>query len=118
MFAVRKLLIATKHGKESVIQPLFEKELNVICHVNTTFDTDTLGTFSGEIERPLSVMETLRKKCLLAAEEEGFDLIVASEGSFGMHPTLFFAAADDECMLFLDIKNNIEISSTLSDSLK
>lgn len=111
MFTGRKLLIATKHAKESVIQPLFEKEFNVTCHTNTTFDTDILGTFSGEIERRFSTMETLRKKCLLAAQEEKFDLIVASEGSFGTHPTLFFAAADDKFMLFLDLKNNIEISS-------
>jgi hypothetical protein len=109
MFAGRNLLIATKHAKENVIQPIFEKNLDVICHINSKFDTDALGTFSGEIERHLSVIETLRQKCILAAEHEGFDLVVASEGSFGMHPTLFFAAADDEVMMLLDLKNNIEI---------
>jgi hypothetical protein len=109
MFNGRKLLIATKHNKEEVIAPLFENYLQVECVVATKFDTDLLGTFSGEIERKLDVIETLRQKCLLAIENTTFDLVVASEGSFGSHPTIFFAQADDELMIFKDIKNDIEI---------
>jgi hypothetical protein len=41
------LLLNTK-GK--VIAPLLEKNLGVICFVNENFDTDLLGTFTGEIE--------------------------------------------------------------------
>ena len=109
MFSGRTLLIATKHEKESVIAPLLKEYLNVTCVVNTDFDTDTLGTFSGEIERKLDVVETLRQKCLQAVSLTNFDLVVASEGSFGPHPTLFFATADDELIMFKDLKNNIEI---------
>lgn len=108
MFEGRKLLIATKHKKETVIAPLFEKHFKVECVVSQ-FDTDLLGTFSGEIERKLDVIETLQKKCLSAVENTTFDLVVASEGSFGVHPTMFFAQADDELIMFKDIKNNIEI---------
>lgn len=109
MFQGRKLLIATKHKKENVIAPIFEKELGVSCFVSDKFDTDTLGTFSGEIERKDGPLTTLRNKCLLAMKENHCDLGIASEGSFGMHPTIFFAHADDEFLIFIDKKNELEI---------
>ena len=37
------------------------------------------------------------------------DLAVASEGSFGPHPTIYFVHADDEFLLFIDKKNDLEI---------
>jgi hypothetical protein len=109
MFNGRKLIIATKHKKESVIAPILEKGLGVRCFTDETFDTDTLGTFTGEIERKLDPMATARQKCLLAMELNNCDLGVASEGSFGSHPTIFFASADDEFLIFIDKKNNVEI---------
>lgn len=109
LFKNRKLVIATKHQKERVIAPLLEEHLGVTCFVNEAFDTDTLGTFSGEVERLLDPISTLRKKCLLAMELSQCDLGVASEGSFGAHPQMFFASADDELVIFIDQKNNIEI---------
>ena len=42
-------------------------------------------------------------------ERFNFDLCIASEGSFGPHPTIPFAAADEEWLLLIDRKNNIEI---------
>ncbi|WP_321539083.1 DUF6671 family protein [Flavobacterium piscinae] len=39
----------------------------------------------------------------------GYDLGIASEGSFGPHPNLFFAQADDELLILIDQKNNLEI---------
>lgn len=62
MFQGRKLLIATKHKKEKVISPIIESELGVISEINTLFDTDSLGTFSGEIDRKDDVITTLKKK--------------------------------------------------------
>lgn len=62
MFEGRKLLIATKHKKENVISPLMEKEFNVISEINSLFDTDTLGTFTGEVDRKDDVITTLKKK--------------------------------------------------------
>ena len=109
MFKGRRLLIATKHEKEKVIAPLLDNGLGVLCFVNIDFDTDTLGTFSGEIERKLDPVATARQKCLLAMEMSNCDLGIASEGSFGAHPSLFFASADDEFLIFIDKKNNLEI---------
>lgn len=108
LFANREILIVTKHKKEQVIAPLLEAfELKPM--LATQFDTDSLGTFSGEINRKDDPLTTLRKKCQLAMELEGYDLAIASEGSFGNHPSVFFAAADDELVLLLDKKNNLEI---------
>ena len=109
MFHKRKLLIATKHQKEKVIAPILEKELGVCCFIDETFDTDTLGTFSGEVERELDPISTAREKCLRAMKQNGCDLGVASEGSFGPHPSMFFISADDEFLIFIDTKNNIEV---------
>lgn len=109
LFQKRKLLIATKHGKEEVIAPILQAALGVECIVNEDFDTDSLGTFSGEVERELDPISNARKKCLMAMQLSKCDLGVASEGSFGQHPTLFFANANDEFLIFIDKKNKLEI---------
>lgn len=108
-FKNRDLLIVTKHKKEQVIAPLFQNNLGVKFVLSKQFDTDTLGTFSGEIERQQNALETLKLKCLLAMEQEGYDLAIATEGSFGNHPTVFFAPANDELILLYDKKNNFFI---------
>lgn len=112
MFEGRKLLIATQHGKEKIIAPIFEKEFGVTCIVNQLFNTDSLGTFSGEIERKKDVIETLRQKCLSSLHHYECDLVIASEGSFGTHPSVFFLPADEEHLMLLDVKNNLEIIAT------
>ncbi|QJP35466.1 hypothetical protein F0365_14190 [Nonlabens sp. Ci31] len=109
MFKGRGLVIATKHEKEKVIAPLLEKGLGVVCFIQEGFDTDTLGTFTGEIERELDPIAAARQKCLMAMEGSNCDLGIASEGSFGPHPSIFFVSADDEFLIFIDKKNKLEI---------
>lgn len=108
-FSKRNLLIVTKHGKELVLKPLLENGLNVKCNVTSDFDTDSFGMFSGEITRKEDALNTVRNKCLAAMSVYDCDLAVASEGSFGPHPAAFFASADDELVVLIDLKNNIEI---------
>lgn len=109
MFSGRKLLIATMHGKESVIAPILEKHLGVKCIVPSNFDTDFFGTFTGEIERETDPLTTARKKCLMALEYGLADMVLASEGSFGPHPLIPFMPADDEWLFFVDKKNDLEV---------
>ncbi|SDL85592.1 DUF6671 family protein [Chryseobacterium taihuense] len=109
MFEGRTLLIATKHQKEKVITPIFEKELGVKCIVSQQFDTDVLGTFTGEVERKKDPLSTVKEKCRTAMNLENCDLAIASEGSFGAHPSVFFASADEEFLVLLDEKNKLEI---------
>lgn len=108
-FQGRKLAIATKHKKEIVIAPIFNSEFGVNCFTTENFDTDLLGTFTGEVERDNDPLETARKKCYTAMELSGCDMAIASEGSFGPHPSIGFINADDEILLFIDKKNNLEI---------
>lgn len=109
MFNGRKLVIATKHAKEKVIAPIMADSFGVNCLVSTDFDSDQFGAFTGEVERKDNAVTTVKKKCQLAMQLSGCDLAIASEGSFGPHPMLFFSPADEEVLLFVDKKNGFEI---------
>ena len=109
MFSGRDLVIATKHEKEKVIAPILEKELGVNCFIISHLDTDQFGTFSGEIERTDDPITAARKKCLLAMEQTQATLALASEGSFGPHPSLFLVPSDEEFLLFMDREHDLEI---------
>lgn len=110
MFEGRKLVVATMHGKEKVIAPLLQNKLGVLCQIPSGFNSDTFGTFSGELQRIKSPLETAREKCDLAMRLANCDLAVSSEGSFGPHPFIPFATCDQELLLFVDRINKIEIS--------
>lgn len=110
-FAGRTLVIATMHQKEKVIAPILEQELGVHCIVLENFNTDVFGAFSGEIERKTDPISAARNKINSAKERCNFDLFLASEGSFGPHPTAFFSYADDEILLLVDFKNKLEIGA-------
>lgn len=109
MFEGRKLLIVTKHRKEAAIGPILMKALGVGVFVEKNFDTDQLGTFTGEKERSQDPISTAKQKCKEGMVQSGFDLAIASEGSFGPHPTLFFMPADEEIVVFIDQQNNLEL---------
>jgi hypothetical protein len=108
-FQNRVLVIATMHGKEQVLKLLLEEALGVTCIIPAEFNSDIFGTFSGEIERELNPLETARKKCYAAMELTGCNLAIASEGSFGAHPIIGFVPADEELLVLIDRKNNMEI---------
>lgn len=116
MFRNRRLCIATMHKKDQVIAPIFESALGVSCFTPDVIDTDQFGSFSGEVARTLSPLEAALAKCDLAHQDTGCDLVVANEGSFGPHPTLFFVEADDELMVLRDYKNNLTIGTRLISS--
>jgi hypothetical protein len=97
--AGKTVYFATLHGKAEILKPLFA-EIGMAC-VPAPIDTDSLGTFSGEVERVGSVIETLRQKTLLCSHKyPEAEFIVASEGTFGPHPTLGFFQTGLESLLF------------------
>lgn len=110
-FSGRKLVIATKHQKEQVIQPILEPFLGVECMVPANLDTDDFGTFSGEVERLLSPLDTARNKCIRAHQLTRESLVIASEGSFGAHPVIGYLPANEEIILLKDFKNDFEIKA-------
>jgi hypothetical protein len=113
MFTDRHLFIATNHKKEEVIRPILEQRLLVLCETTAFLDTDQFGTFSGEVDRALGPMETLKAKCEYGKAVSGLDLVLATEGSFGPHPFNPFCSAHDELILLQDFKNNLSFSTRI-----
>ncbi len=105
----RQCVLATMHNKERVIAPQLEQELGTVVTVPQGFNTDRFGTFTREIKRAGNQLEAARKKALTAMELTGFDLGIASEGSFGTHPSLPFILSNLEIVVLLDTRYNLEI---------
>ena len=99
------IIIPTKHAKSIAIAPPFWNHLGASV-LEYYVDTDTLGTFSGEVEREGNALECARRKCEWALEILGdkVDYCVASEGSFGPHPFIPFLPCDQEILYFIDRK--------------
>ena len=107
----KTVYFGTKHEKDRALKEQFSRiGLNIEV---VEIDSDSLGTFSGEVKRIGSVHETLRKKIKLVMDKmPSADLFLASEGSFGPHPTLFFANSNQETLMFFDKNANLEIVSS------
>jgi hypothetical protein len=108
----RLVLLASKHEKEQAIEPVFRKTLACTLCVEE-IDTDQFGTFTGETPRALSAYETCVLKAKYAANEKKYVLSIASEGSFGPHPSNPFMPYAHEIMVFVDLENDWIISEQL-----
>ncbi|NUM50881.1 MAG: hypothetical protein HUU48_07160 [Flavobacteriales bacterium] len=109
LFANRTAVLITKHKKDEVIFPVLA-QTGMNLKLLDTIDTDTFGTFTRDIDRKGTQLEAARYKALKAIEETGESIAIASEGSFGSHPTIFFAPANVELVLLIDTINDIEIA--------
>lgn len=109
LYKHKRVFIATRHNKEQVIAPIFQQVFDARPFVSSFINTDQFGTFTREIERKDSPLETLRKKCEYGRKLSGCNLVVASEGSFGAHPSIPFTSANEEIVLFTDYNQGIEI---------
>lgn len=107
------VLLASKHQKERAIAEAFSTYLGCFIDVKP-FDTDQFGTFTGEVERKHSPFETCKLKAIEASKQHQYDLSLASEGSFGPHPSMPFVASDHEILVFIDRKNNWTIAEHLT----
>lgn len=105
----RECVLATMHSKERVIAPQLEQELGVMVSVPRDFNTDRFGTFTREINRVGNQLEAARKKALAAMELTGFELGIASEGSFGSHPAIPFLPSNLEIVVLIDKRHDLEI---------
>lgn len=108
IFENRKIVLLTKHEKEKAIKKELEKATGCELVVETKFDTDKFGTFSREIKRPKSQLDTARIKIKKGLKLAKTDIGIASEGSFGSHP---YAPIpwNIEIVLLYDKKDNFEI---------
>ena len=108
-FRGKVLHIVSQHQKQQYIEPVLAGRLGFICKTVSEVDTDLLGTFSGEIERTLSPVDCAREKCKRAREYVSDGYLLASEGSFGPHPTLGWVTAGEEWLLLYDIEEDTEL---------
>lgn len=108
IFDNRRVVFLTKHGKENVIKPILEENTGCRLIVESRFDTDRLGTFSREIKRPKSQLETARLKIRIGMKLLNTDIGIASEGSFGSHP-MAPIPWNVELVLLYDRKEDMEI---------
>lgn len=108
-FQGRRAALGTRHGKEQVIAPLAQRELGIGVVVPPDFDSDRFGTFTREIARTDSQLDTARKKAFAAMDITGLDLGLASEGTFGGHPQVPFLPGNVEVVLLVDRLNGLEI---------
>jgi hypothetical protein len=109
----RPVSLATCHGKERAIARPFRVALGLELVVADTINTDSLGSFSGEIPRPADGPTTCRLKAEAGMAATGLNLGLASEGSFGPHPAIPFLPVGQEWMTFIDRDQDLVISDQL-----
>ncbi|TWJ25153.1 DUF6671 family protein [Micromonospora endolithica] len=93
--------LATLHGKQWPLRPLFARWLGLRLRV-AAIDTDSFGTFTGEVPRSGSARETVIRKARAGMAASGCRVGLASEGSFGPYPGTPWLAADVEYVAFVD----------------
>lgn len=107
--------LATKHGKELIFQPAFDA-IGISVTV-ADVDTDQFGTFAGEIDRLSSPRETAERKARAGIKASGCAIGLASEGSFGPHPSAPFFFLNTELVIYVDAELDysvVEIAGEIS----
>ncbi len=110
----RTAVLATMHAKEQAIAPPL-RALGLSLFVPAALDTDTLGTFSGEVERPGSPFEVVIRKARLGMAQANMTLGLASEGSFRSNAWVEIGNGGHEILAFVDAERNVEIVEELRD---
>lgn len=104
------IALGSKHEKHRWLQPACHKILEgTIVPTGDAFDTDELGTFSGEIERQGTQQETAFQKALSAIRLLNLPCGLGNEGSFGPHPLISLLACSLETLVFYDAERSFKI---------
>jgi predicted nucleic-acid-binding Zn-ribbon protein len=105
--------LLTKHHKLPLITPALA-QAGVIVELTDSFDTDTLGTFSGEVPRTLSPLDCVKTKAKLACQTSGLSFGIGSEGSFGGGPAPGLINWDHELLCWYDSSRDHYIIASAS----
>ena len=105
----RRVAVATMHGKEAVLVPPLQQRLAVDAVLATGLDTDAFGTFVGDVPRIGSALETARQKARAGMQRCGTRTAIASEGSFGPHPSVPLLPLAAELVILLDDELGLEV---------
>ena len=112
-YANLRIGLATMHEKERALAAPFRRVLGAEIVV-PPIDTDTLGTFSGEVPRPDALVETSLLKAEMVFEAmPDVDCAVASEGSYGPIERLPLVPGGVELLAFVDRKHGIRHVETM-----
>lgn len=109
------VLIATMHGKEAILGPLLAK-LGFKVLLPVGYDTDALGTFSGDIRRHGTAFDAVLEKAKRACLATGVPRAVASEGSYRPSQELFPGARNVELLSFVDLETDYSCIEHLSNT--
>jgi hypothetical protein len=109
---VRRIAFLTQHGKERAVAPVLESALGCQIERVTGYDTDQLGTFTREIPRAGTQLDTARTKARIGMRLSGLPLGLASEGSFGSDPFVGMFPWNTEILVFLDDERELEVVGT------
>ena len=105
--------LGTMHGKEAAIAPPLAT-LGIALTV-APVDTDRFGTFTAETPRTGSMEDAARAKARAAIAATGLPVGIASEGAYGPHPWLPFAALGQELILWHDARTGHEVMERQTD---
>jgi hypothetical protein len=109
----RSIALATMHAKDRAIAKPFKLLLGAEVIVADGIDTDTFGTFIGEITRQGTMLEAALAKASTAINITKLPFGLGSEGSFGPHPSLPFIAGGVEILAFEDRERDFKVHETL-----
>lgn len=104
-------VLATRHDKLPLIAPAMADVLGLRVRA-VDVDTDSLGTFAGEVERAGSMWDTAIAKARLGMVHTGVPIGLASEGSIGLDPVLPFAIGDTELVVLVDDRLGIVVGES------
>lgn len=108
-YAGKKASLATMHGKLELISP----QMNTLglAVFTSPIDTDMFGTFTGDVARLHSPVDTAIAKAREGMWASSTTLGIASEGSIGVQGFLPFVA-DVETVVFVDDDEEFVLSET------
>ena len=108
-YSGRKAGFLTQHGKDTLLSSLFEEKLGCKIVRADGFDTDQLGTFTRDINRPGSQLAAARIKAKKAIELTGHEFGLGSEGAFGGDPVGGILPWNTEVLVWLERDSGLEI---------
>ena len=110
-YAGQVAALATRHSKERVIAPVFAEILGMSI-VGVEVDTDSFGTFAGDIPRTDTPFNVAIAKARAGMVMSGLSLGLASEGTIGPDPLVPLITSDIETIVFIDDTRGIVLSET------
>lgn len=107
----KHIVIATMHGKETLIWPVLQSQRDCSISVPESFNTDRFGTFSGERVRTDTQQKTAALKAKKACDITGASMAIWSEWAFFSDWPMWLATCNLECLVLVDTDHDLEITA-------